>query len=531
VSAEIRPADYFVAGGTLKPDTPSYVTRPADDELFDLVLSGEFCYVLTPRQMGKSSLMVRTAQRLRECQVRTAIIDLTQIGTEISDERWYLSLLSQLKRRLQLSVDPVAWWQARTDLASVLRFTDFLRDVVLVEVPDRIVIFIDEIDTTLSLDFRDDFFAAIRAVYNERAAAPEFERLTFVLLGVASPPELIKDQARTPFNIGHAIALQEFSWADSAVLREGLDAVLPGQGNAIFGKIYHWTSGHPYLTQKICLTMAESGDENASAERVDGLVEELFLSEEARRETNLQFVRNKILANPQSGELLALYKDIVRGRKVQDDGQSVVQNQLRLSGLVKVENGILQTRNEIYRRAFNHEWVSRHTAINWAPIVAGAAVLVALLAVGLLSFNLWVINQCNSYGHDVLLPTSSAETRLTKLAQAFRLPKPLFGSSTCAHEAPEWFYGLSGEEQIALFQASKEETEDLTVVIRNIYVICSDRITKIHFKHIWIRLKNIRKQWLCVLITRLYATKERGCISGWHNQGNHHNLQATTISL
>jgi hypothetical protein len=51
--------DFFVAGGTLRPGTASYVTRPTDDELFHMTLAGEFCFVLTPRQMGKSSLMVR----------------------------------------------------------------------------------------------------------------------------------------------------------------------------------------------------------------------------------------------------------------------------------------------------------------------------------------------------------------------------------------------------------------------------------------------------------------------------------------
>ena len=57
-------AQFFVAGGTLRSDAPSYVQRPADDELFNQALAGEFCYVLTPRQMGKSSLMIRTARRL-----------------------------------------------------------------------------------------------------------------------------------------------------------------------------------------------------------------------------------------------------------------------------------------------------------------------------------------------------------------------------------------------------------------------------------------------------------------------------------
>jgi len=387
MSVSKSPSEFFVAGGTLHPDAPSYVKRPADDELFSLALAGGFCYVLTPRQMGKSSLIARTAKRLKERGVNTASIDLTKIGTNVTVEQWYLGLLVQLKRSLRFSVDPVAWWQARASLGYVQRFTDFLRQVILTEIEGQVVIFIDEIDTTLKLEFTDDFFAAIRAMYNARADDPEFERLTFVLLGVASPPDLIKDRTRTPFNIGQGIALQEFSQSDAAVLQAGLEAFYPGQGEAIFARIYHWTNGHPYLTQKLCLAAVGTGDNRWTSERVDELVERLFLSEEARKETNLQFVQDKILTHPQRRELLTLYKKVLGGKRVRDDGQSPVQNQLKLSGLVEAENGYLRIRNEIYRRAFDLTWVRENTAINRAYVVAGAAVFVALLAVGFTFYN------------------------------------------------------------------------------------------------------------------------------------------------
>ena len=389
MSAGLQPSDYFVAGGTLRSDSPSYVKRPTDDELFSLALGGKFCYVLTPRQMGKSSLMVRTAQRLHSEGIHTAIIDLTRIGTTIGEERWYLSLLSQLQRRLGLSGDPQAWWQRRSEQGYVPRFIDFLRDVVLAEVEGQIVIFIDEIDTTLNLDFRDDFFAAIRAMYNARADDPEFERVTFVLLGVASPSDLITGAERTPFNIGHGIELQEFSQPDASVLLKGLEAACPGQGEAIFNRIHYWTNGHPYLTQKLCLAVAESRKEHWIDEEVDQLVDEMFISAETRRETNLQFVQETILTHPLRHELLRLYRDVIRGRRIQDNRQSPVQTQLMLSGLVKVEHGSLSARNKIYLRVFDLQWVRRHTEVNWAAIVAGVAATVAVLAVGLLLFILF----------------------------------------------------------------------------------------------------------------------------------------------
>ena len=86
--------DFYVVGGTMKPDAPSYIQRKADKELYEHILKGDFCCVLTPRQMGKSSLMTRTADRLKKEGIRTAIIDLTQIGTEkekTSADKWYYS--------------------------------------------------------------------------------------------------------------------------------------------------------------------------------------------------------------------------------------------------------------------------------------------------------------------------------------------------------------------------------------------------------------------------------------------------------
>src|SRR5512138_2406482 len=101
---ESLPEGYFVDGGTLLASTPSYVKRPADDELFDALIKREYCYVLTPRQMGKSSLMIRTARRLKDQNIQTAVVDIQGIGTVKSSE-WYASMLSQIRRGLKLSVD------------------------------------------------------------------------------------------------------------------------------------------------------------------------------------------------------------------------------------------------------------------------------------------------------------------------------------------------------------------------------------------------------------------------------------------
>src|SRR5947199_10789135 len=114
------------------------------------------------------------------------------------------------------------------------------------------LIFIDEIDVVHSLPYStDEFFAAIRECYNRRTQDPALQRLTFCLLGTATPSDLIRDTRLTPFNIGKRIELHDFTEEEAAPLGVGLgrEQILR---NALLARGIHWTGGHPYLTQELC---------------------------------------------------------------------------------------------------------------------------------------------------------------------------------------------------------------------------------------------------------------------------------------
>ena len=214
---------FYVVGGTMRTDARSYVRRDADEELYNGLMANEFCHVLTARQMGKSSLMLRTAARLREAGIGVAALDLTGIGTNLSPEQWYSGLIVQLGDRFNLEDQLLEFWRANVSLGPMQRWISAIRKVLLPSRPGRLAIFIDEIDAVASLSFStDEFFSGIRECYNLRNENAEMNRLTFCLLGVANPSDLIRDTRTTPFNVGRRIELNDFTEQEALALAEGL---------------------------------------------------------------------------------------------------------------------------------------------------------------------------------------------------------------------------------------------------------------------------------------------------------------------
>jgi ABC-type branched-subunit amino acid transport system substrate-binding protein len=355
--------NFYQVGGDLKFQHPSYISRQSDLELYQAIQNGDFCYVLNCRQMGKSSLAVQVFHRLKLAGYACCFISLSDIGSNnVTVDSWYFTLAHKIARKLRIDLDFEGWWQQQQLLSPIGKFSQFIEEILLAKIDRDIVIFIDEVDSVRRLEFSvDDFFALVRSCYNRRVNQPQYQKLRFTFLGVASPSNLISDSDCTPFNIGTAIVLDGFKLDEARLLAKGLEDKTD-RSEEIIAEILKWTGGQPFLTQKLCKLIAELTDLDFDLDP-QLLVEQVVRSRiinnwtEQDNPQHLKTIQDRILDRAQlTIKLLWLYKEVLAGNEVRSDS-SPEQVELRLSGLVIDQDNQLKVFSPIYQEVFNSNWL------------------------------------------------------------------------------------------------------------------------------------------------------------------------------
>jgi hypothetical protein len=325
--------------GAIAPDDPMYIERRTDAKAMALIKSdGQTMTIKGPRQMGKSSLLIRivaAAERLGKRPVRIDL-QLFDSTSKESGRTFFRQFSAAIGEELHLpKKDLQDFWDPESpDPQNCSRF---LRKIALPRAGAPLVLAIDEVDSLFGLPFGSDFFSMLRSWHNNRAlpGANPWKRLDLVLATSTEPHMFIDPTGGSPFNVGATLALADFAKPEvDELCRRYRASQADAEG------ILSLLGGHPYLTRKALFEMA-----------TDPGVSLADLAREAAEDNgpfgdHLRYYLLRLQGQP---ELRTAFYKVIHGRGCDDE---VIAYRLEGAGLVRRTKNGLEARCRLYLEYF-----------------------------------------------------------------------------------------------------------------------------------------------------------------------------------
>ena len=344
-----------------------YVRREADRQVMQNIQSmGRPGYILVSRQMGKTNLLIQTKRDLEKEQQLFGYVDLSN-KLPTSRDCFRNIVDSVINAHSSTFTGVKSSIVAMREKAKLAPSKEFESEILclLEAVSGKIIIILDEIDALIDTDYSDEIFAQIRSVYFNRVNYQAFERLTFLLSGVAEPATLIKDRTKSPFNIGEKIYLDDFSPSE---LDEFLQKAELTFATDVRTRIYEWTGGHPRMTWELCSALEdlELGGQRVEPAHVDDVVQRLYLD------------RFDLPPVDHIRDLVRSDKSILRSvKQLNHDPRLQLSDHLRkklfLAGIIASDSSSepLRIKNKIIEASLSDAWLDNMESFGLALVFMG----------------------------------------------------------------------------------------------------------------------------------------------------------------
>ena len=331
-----------------------YVDRVADKQLLDVIEDmGRPGYVLVARQMGKTNLLINAKRKLGKDGDIIAYIDLS--NRYETDRECFRSIIDTiLDSNVDVLEDVADKIYSAREINKLNSHREHAKELRLIinSIPGRLIVNLDEVDSLTPADYSDKIFAHIRSVYFERVNFEEYERLSYIISGVAEPSEIIKDKSISPFNIGQKILLGDFSFDEfkSFVSKAGLDV-----SDEVIMRVFYWANGNPRLSWDICSSIEDAliSGLAVSSDEVDKIVNDLYFVKYDR--PPVDHIRSLVQSDKELRESVIAINydkpDILSDR---------IKNRMYLAGILgsDFEHGDIRIKNRIIESALDEAWLS-----------------------------------------------------------------------------------------------------------------------------------------------------------------------------
>lgn len=334
-----QPVRLEAAEGTMDPESGFYVERSADQvALAAIAEAGVTITIKGPRQMGKSSLLMRVIDRAMKAGKQVAYLDFQLFDQEVLDsaDKFYRQFSSALTEALNISDRVDEHWQEGR--GNPLSCTRYMQNHVLKEVGGPLVLAMDEVDRMFDAGYRSDFFSMLRGWHNNRALPMLriWKQFDLALVTATEPYHLIANLNQSPFNVGEVILLSDFTAAQLSVLNQRHGSPLRLDQESLLMAQVH---GHPYLVRKALYLLASGQME------IEQLLEEAT-TDGGPFGDHLRYHLFRIFDKP---ELVQGLLQVIRSNRCPDER---IARLLVAAGLARKEDEKLLPRCQLYTNYF-----------------------------------------------------------------------------------------------------------------------------------------------------------------------------------
>ncbi|ESA32862.1 adenylate guanylate cyclase [Leptolyngbya sp. Heron Island J] len=267
--------------GQVPLDSAFYIERPPIEErCYETIIKrGALIRIKAPRQMGKSSLMLRILNHTVEQGCRVVLLNLQASGGKVlsSLDSFLYWFCARITRKLNLPNKLDEYWQS--PMGGNDKCTDYFEYYLLEAISSPLVLCLDEVDELfLHREIASDFFGLLRAWHEESKINPIWQNLRIVITH-SKEVYIPLNSNQSPFNVGIPIDLPPLTHTQVADLiqRHGLE-----WSDAEVDQLMELMGGHPYLVRVALYHIARKDMTMAKLIEI-GPTEEWAYSEHLRR--------------------------------------------------------------------------------------------------------------------------------------------------------------------------------------------------------------------------------------------------------
>jgi AAA-like domain/TIR domain/CHAT domain len=338
-SPSAQPVVLEMPEGTMDSESRFYIERPQDaTAIATIARQGVTLTIKGPRQMGKSSLLIRVIDAAMKVGKQVAFLDFQLFDQEAltNADIFYRQFCTVLTEQMGIPNRTEEFWQQGA--GNNQRCNRYMESYLLKEVGGSLVLAMDEVDRMFDAEFRSDFFGMLRSWHNNRALPTKriWKQFDLALVTATEPYHLIANLNQSPFNVGEVLLLDDFTSEQIADLnhRHGLPLTRL-QANQLMALLH----GHPYLVRRSLYLVA--------SQQIS--VEELFAQAISDRGPFGDHLRYHLFRIYEKKDLVQGFLQAIRNNTCPDER---IARLLSAAGLVRREGQTIVPRCQLYADYF-----------------------------------------------------------------------------------------------------------------------------------------------------------------------------------